>query len=105
MQYLRTLTPLVEQISIDEAFLDITDLPDPGESIAHRLQAEIHQGLGLPCSLGVATNKLLAKTANDFGKAAAASGSPPNAITVVPPGEEARLSCPTPRRGAMGRRA
>jgi len=52
MERLRQLTPLVEQISIDEAFMDVTDLPDSGEAIARRLQAIIREELGLPCSLG-----------------------------------------------------
>jgi DNA polymerase-4 len=74
--------------------MDVTELPDSGEAIARRLQAQIHQELGLPCSIGVATNKLLAKTATDVGKASARKGGPPNAITVVPPGEEASFLAP-----------
>ena len=48
MKKLRDMTPLVEQISIDEAFLEVTDLPDPIDEIAGRLQASIHQDLSLP---------------------------------------------------------
>jgi DNA polymerase-4 len=102
MEKLRQLTPLVEQISIDEAFMDVTDLPDSGEAIARRLQDLIHQDLGLPCSIGVATNKLLAKTATDVGKASARKGSPPNAITIVPPGEEASFLAPLPVKALWG---
>lgn len=102
MERLRQLTPLVEQISIDEAFMDVTDLPDSGEAIARRLQASIHKDLGLPCSIGVATNKLLAKTATDVGKSSARKGSPPNAITVVPPGEEASFLAPLPVQALWG---
>lgn len=102
MERLRQLTPLVEQISIDEAFMDVTDLSDSGEAIARRLQALIHKELGLPCSIGVATNKLLAKTATDVGKASARKGSPPNAITVVPPGEEASFLAPLPVQSLWG---
>jgi DNA polymerase IV len=87
-------SPLVEQISIDEAFLDISDLPEPGEEIARSLQAEINRLMQLPCSLGVATNKLVAKIANDVGKSAGARGVPPNAIRVVPAGEEAEFLAP-----------
>src|SRR3972149_4639689 len=65
MERLHNLTPLVEQISIDEAFLDLSDLPQPGEALARQLQATIRDELGLPCSLGVATNKLVAKIATD----------------------------------------
>lgn len=96
MARLRTLTPLVEQISIDEAFLDVSDLPEPGEALARRLQTAIRGELGLPCSLGVAANKLVAKVATEVGKATNRTGTYPNAITVVPPGEEAAFLAPLP---------
>jgi DNA polymerase-4 len=102
MQRLESLTPLVEQISIDEAFLDVSDLPEEGSQLAHQLQALIREELGLPCSLGVATNKLVAKTATDVGKAAARSARPPNAITVVTPGEEAVFLAPLPIEALWG---
>ncbi|HOU12041.1 MAG TPA: DNA polymerase IV [Anaerolineae bacterium] len=89
-------TNLVEQISIDEAFLDVSDLRPPAEAIARELQAAIWDELGLPCSLGVATNKLIAKIANNVGKAEKRSASPPMAIKVVPPGEEAAFLAPLP---------
>ena len=53
MERLRNLSPLVEQISIDEAFVDISDLPEPAEPLACRLQAQIWDELRLPCSIGV----------------------------------------------------
>lgn len=96
MAHLREWTPLVEQISIDEAFLDVSDLPQPAENIARKVQAQVQKDPGLPCSLGVATNKLLAKTANDVGKASFRGEGPPNAITVVPPGQEAAFLAPLP---------
>jgi DNA polymerase-4 len=99
MKRLRALTPLVEQISIDEAFLDVTDLPEDGETLARRLQAEVRTDLSLPCSLGVASNKLVAKIASDVGKFRARQAGktgPPNAITVVPPGQEAAFLAPLP---------
>ncbi|NDJ78920.1 MAG: DNA polymerase IV [Chloroflexi bacterium] len=93
---LHDLTPQVEQISIDEAFLDVTMWPEPAAEIARRLQATINTKLRLPCSLGVATNKLIAKIANTVGKASASKGQPPNAITIVPPDEEAAFLGPLP---------
>jgi DNA polymerase-4 len=106
MDILRQYTPLLEQVSIDEAFLDLSDLPEPIEALAHQIQAAIHQGPGLPCSLGAATNKLVAKIATDAGKAAClrAGGEPrpPNAITVVPPGEEAAFLHPLPAQALWG---
>jgi DNA polymerase-4 len=91
MKRLRDLTPLVEQISIDEAFLEVTDLPDPIEEIAIRLQKGIRQELDLPCSLGIASNKLVAKIATDVGKRRVKKGISPNAITLVSPGDEAEF--------------
>ena len=95
-------SPLVEQISIDEAFIDISDLPDPGEAIAHSLQAEINNRLLLPCSLGIAANKLVAKIANDVGKSAGPQGIPPNAVTFVPFGQEAEFLANLPVRALWG---
>ncbi len=96
MARLHNLTPLVEQISIDEAFLDVSDLPEVASAIARRLQATINRELGFPCSLGVATNKLVAKIANNIGKASIKTGRPPNSIKVVPPGQEANFLAPLP---------
>lgn len=92
MERLNQYTPLIEQISIDEAFMDVT--PQPGAALATRLQTIINEDLHLPCSFGVSTNKLVAKIANTVGKARAAKGAPPNAIMVVPPGGEADFLAP-----------
>ena len=62
MDRLNALTPLVEPISIDEAFLDVSDLPQTGLEIARFLQHQIWTELGLPCSIGAASNKLVATT-------------------------------------------
>ncbi|MER2000717.1 MAG: DNA polymerase IV [Lysinibacillus sp.] len=67
---LRTYSPILEPVSIDEGYLDITDYTagrhplDVVEEIQHR----IYEELGLPCSIGVAPNKFLAKTASDMKK-------------------------------------
>lgn len=94
--HLYNLTDLVEQISIDEAFLDVSDLRPPARDIAAQLQSTIWQDTHLPCSLGVATNMLIAKIANNVGKASARGAGPPMAITVVPPGEETAFLAPLP---------
>ncbi len=96
MAYLHNITPLVEQISVDEAFLDVSDLPNAAEKIGGRLQAQIKDETGLSASVGVATNKLIAKIANDVGKKSAKYGKSPFAITVVPAGEEAEFLFPLP---------
>ena len=94
MALLGEITPLIEQISIDEAFLDVT--PQDGAALAKRLQAIINDELKLPCSFGVSTNKLVAKIANNVGKAEKGRDAPPNAIKVVPPGGEAAFLAPLP---------
>lgn len=96
MARLHYLTPLVEQLSIDEAFLDVSELPEPAEMVARRLQTTINTELNLPCSLGVATNKLIAKIANNVGKASAHGNETPNTVTVVAPGQEATFLAPLP---------
>jgi len=94
MEILHNVSGLVEQISIDEAFIDVTDIPDPPGVIAHRIQDEVWQKIHLPCSIGAASNKLVAKIATDQGKARSKTGSYPRAILVVPPGDEAKFLAP-----------
>lgn len=102
MGLVRAVTPLVEQISVDEAFLDVSDLPEAGRVIGQRLQAQIRRELGLSSSIGIATNKLVAKIANDVGKQASRSGVSPFAVTVIPPGEEAAFLAPLPAEMLWG---
>lgn len=70
-------TPLVEAVSIDECYLDVTGSGQFGSpvEIAETIQKRIRTELSLPCSIGVAPNKLLAKMASDMRK--------PNAITIL----------------------
>jgi len=103
MDILHNVTGLVEQISIDEAFLDISDIRDEPERLARGLQARIRDELQLPCSIGIASNKMVAKIATEVGKVIAlkrikAQGlaEPPNAVTVVGYGEEAAFLNPLP---------
>jgi DNA polymerase-4 len=88
---LRRFTPLVEPISIDEAFLDVTGsrrLFGDGESIARQIKAAVHDEVGLTISVGVARTKLVAKIASDLRK--------PDGLVVVPPGDEATFLEPLP---------
>lgn len=96
MEILRNITPLFEQVSIDEAFLDVTDLPEPARQIAIDLQLRISHELSLPCSIGIATNKLVAKIATNIGKTQNRGITAPMAILEVPPGEEGRFLAPLP---------
>ena len=81
---LRRFTPLVEPISIDEAFMDVTGsrkLFGDGETIGRAVKAAVHDEVGLTISVGVARTKLVAKIASDLRK--------PDGLVVVPPGTEA----------------
>jgi DNA polymerase IV len=102
MDIVHQLTGLVEQVSVDEAFMDVTDLPEDGETIACKLQADVLAKTGLPCSIGVASNKLVAKVATDTGKARNKGNGYPRAILVVKPGQEAEFLAPLPVKAMWG---
>jgi DNA polymerase IV len=71
MEILRGISPLVEQVSIDEAFADITGterLHGPSHVLVHRIKAAIREATSLTCSIGIAPNKFLAKIASAFKK-------------------------------------
>jgi DNA polymerase-4 len=91
MAILRRFTPLVEPISIDEAFMDVTGsrpLFGDGVTIAAAVKEAVRDDVGLTASVGVATTKLVAKIASDLRK--------PDGLVVVPPGEEAAFLAPLP---------
>ena len=94
MSFLRDSAPVVEQLSIDEAFLDVSDDPRTGPDVAHFLQGEILARFKLPTSWGVASNKLVAKIATEVGK--------PKGLIVVSPGHEASFLAPLPVRMLWG---
>jgi len=80
MDLLRACTPLVEPLSLDEAYLDVTEnnWNEPlATNVAKRLKREIFETTGLTASAGVAPNKFLAKIASGYRK--------PDGLTVIPP--------------------
>ncbi len=94
MSILGKYSALVEKMSIDEAFLDVSDIQmKPGE-IAKTIQSEIKKQTALPTSFGVSVNKLIAKIANDFGKKQHKGISYPEVITIVDPGMEKEFLAP-----------
>jgi DNA polymerase IV len=74
---LRGITPDMENVGIDEAFLDISEIDETSEDISQRIKKEIKDETGLTCSIGIAPNKLLAKIASDMDK--------PDGLTVIMP--------------------
>ena len=97
MDVMRRFTSLVEPLSIDEAFLDVTESRrafGTGEEIGRRLKAEIRAATQLTASVGVAAAKLVAKIASDMRK--------PDGLVVVPPGTEAAFLAPLPVRRLWG---
>jgi DNA polymerase-4 len=90
-------TPLVEPISIDEAFLDVGGLRrtagDPVQ-IAARLRARVRDEVGLPITVGIARTKFLAKVASQVAK--------PDGLLLVPPGRELQFLHPLPVRRLWG---
>ena len=73
MEILSEVTPILQQVSIDEAWLDVTDLLPPGdrnaaEALAQHIRQEVSGRLGFTVNVGISSNKLLAKMASDFQK-------------------------------------
>ncbi len=96
MNILMNETPYVEQVSIDEAFLDISptrsDQRDP-VTVAQRIQRSVDD-LGITCSIGLGTTKSIAKIASDLDK--------PHGFKVVYPNEESEFLSPLPIRALSG---
>jgi len=91
MAIMRDVTPLVEPISLDEAFLDVAGARrslGSGPEIGELLRARIRAETGLTASVGAATTKLLAKLASDLAK--------PDGLLVVEPGRELEFLHPLP---------
>jgi len=93
----RDTTPLVEAVSVDEAFLDVSGLRRVSGApvqIAARLRADVRDRVGLPITVGVARTKFLAKVASQQAK--------PNGLLVVPPDRELAFLHPLPVRRLWG---
>ncbi len=97
MDIFREYTPQVEQISVDEAFLDVSGcgrLFGSAVKIAEIIRKRVKDEIGLTVSAGVAATKLVAKIASDQQK--------PDGLTVVPPGKEAEFLAPLPIQRLWG---
>lgn len=97
MEILGDATPVVEQISVDEAFLDVAGsvhLLGPPSAIARELRRRVRDELGLPLSIGIASTKFLAKIASARSK--------PDGLLVVPLGTEIEFLHPLPVEAMWG---
>ncbi len=92
MAILREYGP-VEQMSVDEAYVDLVGYEQP-DRLAAAIQAHVKTSTQLPASVGLATNKLVAKVASDFRK--------PEGCMLVEPGQEAAFLAPQPVRAIWG---
>lgn len=96
-EILRSYSPLVEPMSLDEAFVDLTGcgrLHGPVLKTAETIRNEIKNTLGLNASIGIATNKLMAKIASAYCK--------PNGMLWIAPGSEQRFLAPLPVKRIPG---
>jgi DNA polymerase-4 len=91
---LRSFTPLLEDVGIDEAFLDITDIDMRSEEIANKIKEKIMEETGLTCSIGIGPNKLLAKISSDMKK--------PDGLTIISSADTKEMIWPLPVRKLWG---
>jgi DNA polymerase IV (DinB-like DNA polymerase) len=96
MEILRSYGLLMEQVSIDEAFLDISALGDlsSAQAFSEEIKAAIRYRLGLSCSIGIAPSRTVAKIASDFKK--------PDGLTIVTPLALKEFLAPLPVRKIPG---
>ncbi len=91
---LREFSPIMEDVGIDEAFLDISESAESSEEIAKKIKEKIKKELDLTCSIGISKNKLLAKIASDFKK--------PDGLTIINERDIERIIWPLPVRKLWG---
>ena len=98
MGILRSFTPLVEPLSVDEAFLDVSGAHRPPAEIGHRIRRQVHGEEGINCAVGVAAVKFLAKLGSKLAKPEPTPSGPSGGAGVfeVPVGGERAFLGPRP---------
>jgi DNA polymerase-4 len=91
---LKEFTSMVEDVGIDEAFLDLSSIDRPPEDIAKEIKKRIKEETDLNCSIGIAPNKLLAKIASDLEK--------PDGLTIITEEDIEKRIWPLPARKLWG---
>ncbi len=91
---LREFSPIMEDVGIDEAYLDISHSPMLSKEMAKKIKERIQKETGLTCSIGIASNKLIAKIASDMQK--------PDGLTIIKDDEIKDRIWPLPVRKLIG---
>ena len=97
MDIFRSITPILEPMSLDEAYLDVTELIESGaqlSGVARYIKARVRTEVGLTVSVGAGASKSVAKIASDMGK--------PDGLVVIEPGTERESLSPLPVRKLAG---
>jgi DNA polymerase-4 len=91
---LRTVSPVLEDAGIDEAYLDLSSVPGSAEEIGREIKRRVREATGLTCSVGIAPNKRLAKIASDLQK--------PDGLTILTAEDAAARIAALPVRKVPG---
>ena len=91
---LKEISPVMEDVGIDEAYLDLSEIDASSEEITQQIKKRIKEETGLTCSIGIASNKLLAKIASDMQK--------PDGLTIIEEKDIEKRIWPLPVRKLRG---
>ncbi|WP_226929569.1 DNA polymerase IV [Janthinobacterium aquaticum] len=93
-QAVAAIAPIIQNVGIDEIYIDLSEYGDAAPAVAAQLRAAVFEATGLTCSVGLAPNKLLAKICSDLEK--------PNGLTILQPDEVATRVWPLPAKKING---
>lgn len=93
-QAVAAIAPIIQNVGIDEIYIDLTEYGEQAPAVAARLKAAVFEATGLTCSVGLAPNKLLAKICSDLEK--------PDGLTILQPEDIATRVWPLPAKKING---